>query len=146
MAANETDVSNRILLRTSKVYGARLMKNVRGMFYTKDSVDRVIAAVKTRKLAMIIEMIKTLRIIRAGLQAPGASDLVGPTPIVVTQEMVGRKIAVMTVFEVKTETGRPSPDQNTFLDAMKAVGAIAGIVRCEADAERLIEDFQKKRT
>ncbi len=50
-----------------------------------------------------------------------------------------RKSDGKAVFiEVKTKTGRVSPHQLRFIDAMRANGAIAGICRSTEDALKLI--------
>lgn len=41
-------------------------------------------------------------------------------------------------LEVKTATGRVSPEQAAFLDAMRKRGAIAGVVRSVADALQMM--------
>lgn len=57
----------------------------------------------------------------------GSSDLIGITPD-------GRFLAV----EVKTEKGKPTPDQIRFIEAVKRKGGIAGIARSPADAVALL--------
>lgn len=41
-------------------------------------------------------------------------------------------------LEVKTATGRPSPEQLAFIAAMQKRGALAGIVRSVEDARRVV--------
>ena len=58
----------------------------------------------------------------------GSSDIIGihcPT---------GRFLAV----EVKTKTGRASPEQIQFIEAVRSSGGIAGIARSPADALELL--------
>ncbi len=57
----------------------------------------------------------------------GSSDIIGVAPC-------GRFLAV----EVKTEKGRPTPDQIRFIEAVKRKGGIAGIARSPADAVALL--------
>lgn len=57
----------------------------------------------------------------------GSSDLIGITPD-------GRFLAV----EVKTATGRVSKEQQTFIDAVRRSGGIAGIARSIEDALELV--------
>lgn len=45
-------------------------------------------------------------------------------------------------IEVKTKTGRVSPQQKQFLNAMQTAGAIAGVCRSLKDALRLIGIYQ----
>lgn len=57
----------------------------------------------------------------------GSADLVG-----VTQD--GRFVAI----EVKTETGRLSPEQRNWLEAMRARGALAGVARSPEEALAIV--------
>lgn len=41
-------------------------------------------------------------------------------------------------LEIKTETGKLSRDQETFLESMKLLGAIAGVARNIEDALRIV--------
>lgn len=67
--------------------------------------------------------------IRYGVGQPGGSDLIGITP-------KGRFVAI----EVKTATGRISPDQQNFIDFVRRNGGIAGVARSVADYKRIISD------
>ena len=59
----------------------------------------------------------------------GSSDLIGFQSVTVTPEMVGQKIAVFTALEVKTEKGKPTPEQVKFTEMIKRFGGISAIVR-----------------
>jgi hypothetical protein len=43
--------------------------------------------------------------------------------------MIGKKIAVFTAVEIKTEKGIVSPEQKIFLENVKNSGGIAKIIR-----------------
>ena len=77
------------------------------------------------------------RMIQAGL-CKGSSDLVGITPVTITQEMVGQTLGVFTAAEIKTKTGRLSAEQDRFLAAVRAAGGIAGVARSVDDALGLL--------
>lgn len=64
----------------------------------------------------------------------GFSDLFG------VRKSDGRAVFI----EVKTPQGRIRPEQQNFIDQMKAAGAIAGVCRSIADAMKLIgvEDYE----
>lgn len=76
------------------------------------------------------------RMVRFGL-CKGSADLIGYTTVEVTPDMVGQRIAVFTAVEVKTPTGRPTPEQAAFLDHVRQAGGRAGIARSIDDAMRI---------
>lgn len=110
MAVNETNITHGIMITASKA-GSVLIKNVRGLFLTLDGKRRV----------------------ASGLQLKGSSDLIGWTSVVITPEMVGRKMAVFTAIEVKTEKGKVSAEQKHFISEVQKAGGIAGVCRNEKD-------------
>ena len=59
----------------------------------------------------------------------GSADLIGWTPTVITQDMVGKTVAVFTSVEVKTPTGRVSTDQAQWFQTVKNAGGFATIER-----------------
>ena len=138
MAKLETNIVNAIMKSVSP-HGVRLFRNVRGNFYTIDSVRALISAVLSMNKLSIKVAIQNLRQLAAGLLAPGASDLIGFTPVVITQDMVGQKIAVFSAVECKTETGRASPEQLHFCDFIRKSGGFAGIARSPEDARKILE-------
>ena len=70
------------------------------------------------------------RMFRTGL-CTGGSDILGIAP----------NGAFMAV-EVKTKTGRVSPEQQTFINAVRAAGGIAGVARSVEDALKLIRSAE----
>jgi hypothetical protein len=78
-------------------------------------------------------LLKNPRPLHAGL-CTGSSDLIGMTEVTITPDMVGKKIAVFTALEVKTKTGRATPDQMNFIHQVLKSGGIAGVVRSPEDA------------
>jgi hypothetical protein len=51
---------------------------------------------------------------------------------------VGQRLAVFTSIEIKTPTGRVSPQQQTWLGAVQGAGGIAGIARSVPDALQIV--------
>jgi hypothetical protein len=51
---------------------------------------------------------------------------------------VGQRVAVFTSIEVKTPTGRVSPEQRQWLETVQAAGGIAGVARSVNDASALL--------
>lgn len=90
----EAVVLKEVMLESSRL-GMRLFRNNRGMFYTMDG-----------------------RKIRAGLEAPGASDLVG-------YDNKGRFCAV----EVKSERGKASAEQLNFIAQVQKYGGFGCVVK-----------------
>lgn len=68
----------------------------------------------------------------------GGSDLIGFTPITVTQDMVGNRLAVFTAVEVKTATGRPTAEQRQFISVVQRAGGFAGIARNDEDLTMIL--------
>lgn len=81
----------------------RLFRNNVGLFETKDG-----------------------RKVRTGL-CVGSSDTIGWTELVVTPEMVGKKVAVFTSIEIKTKGTRTTALQRNWLQAVNTAGGIAMI-------------------
>ena len=65
---------------------------------------------------------------------PGSSDMIGLTRITITPDMVGTTLAVFTAIEVKTKTGRATPEQELFINFVRQSGGYAGIARSVDDA------------
>lgn len=68
--------------------------------------------------------------VRYGL-CPGSSDLIGWRELVITPDMVGHTVAQFCAVEVKTATGKPTPQQMQFLESVAQAGGVAVIARGE---------------
>lgn len=121
MASAETQVVNDVMVRVCSM-GARVFKNVRGMFLTRNGAP-----------------------VKAGLLCNGSSDLIGWHTVTITADMVGRDVAVFMALEAKTEKGRVRPEQVVFIDNVLSAGGIAGVVRCAEDVESVINQWFKKK-
>ena len=64
----------------------------------------------------------------------GFHDLFGFVPVTITPDMVGQKFARFVSWEIKTETGRPSPAQTNFRHAVNNAGGVSDICRSTEDA------------
>lgn len=115
MANVETEIQQRVRLAVGALPGFRLWRNNSGKLPDP----------------------RTGRWVQFGVASPGGSDLIGYRTIEITPDMVGRKVAVFTAIEVKTATGRATPEQRRFIDHIRAAGGIAGIVRTTAEALRI---------
>lgn len=79
--------------------------------------------------------------IKYGVGGAGGSDILGLTPITITQEMIGKRVAVFTAIEAKTKTGKATEQQKNFISAIKKQGGIAGVARSEDDALEIIKGY-----
>jgi len=70
-----------------------------------------------------------------GLQV-GSSDMIGWEPTLVTQEMVGKTVAIFQSIEIKTATDRLSKDQRAW---NRAVSRDGGIVEVWHDKAGVVE-------
>ena len=77
------------------------------------------------------------RPVRFGL-CKGSSDLIGLRSITIGPEHVGQTLAVFAAVEVKTPTGRTTPDQRAFIDAVAGMGGLAGVARSVEDAAQIL--------
>lgn len=85
------------------------------------------------------------RFIRYGLPSSGGgADLVGWTSIVVTPEMVNKKVCIFTAIEVKSDKGKLRPEQKIFLDAVHDAGGISIEARSEQEAMDGIRTYKPK--
>jgi hypothetical protein len=110
----ESTISNHARLEASK-RGYTLFRNNRGNFRTLDGN----------------------RIVQAGLSAKGSSDLIGYKKMLVTPEMVGKVVAIFTAIEVKSSTGKLSPEQQHFLQVVENAGGIAIVYKNVTDVTLL---------
>jgi len=81
------------------------------------------------------------RWINYGIPGPGGSDLIGLHSMTIQPHHVGKRVAVFMAIEVKSPTGKPSPDQLAFIDFLTAMGAIAGVARSADEALAIISTF-----
>lgn len=109
MGAKEKNLINEYLLN--------LPENVR-MFRTNSGMAWAGKSVKKGDVTLI----KNARVFWG--MPEGWPDLTGWTEIEITPEMVGQKIAVFSVVEVKTGRLKLSDEQNKFKDLIQRMGGI----------------------
>ena len=78
------------------------------------------------------------RWVQYGVCNPGGSDLIGWTPVIVTPDMVGQRVAVFTAVENKTIRGKTTSAQENFIEQVLKAGGIAGVCRSADDAKQLL--------
>jgi hypothetical protein len=81
------------------------------------------------------------RWINYGIPGPGGSDLIGLHSMTIEPHHVGKRVAVFMAIEVKTTTGRPSPEQVAFIKFINEAGGIAGIARSADEALSIISNY-----
>lgn len=106
----------------------RLLRNNRGTFKTLD--DK--------------------RIVQAGLEAAGSSDLLGITTIKITAEMVGMEIGIATVAEAKEPNWKKPKDkherqQENFIYQVNKRGGLGFFITDHQALEMIVKNMLKKR-
>lgn len=134
----ETNLQKLIMLGVSKLGTTTIFRNNVGMGWIGKS--KRISQPTNVKLMPGDILIQNGRPLHAGL-CEGSSDLVGWTERTVTPEMVGKKVAIFTAVEVKTDAGRVSAQQMNFISRVRQAGGIAGIARSPEEARNLIENL-----
>lgn len=124
--ARESDITNPILKQASKL-GARLFRQNVALAWIGETV---------RKTADTLTL-RNPRPLHAGL-CVGSSDCIGWTPVVITPEMVGARVALFTAIEVKTGRVPTTQQQRDFIAAVLKDGGIAGVVHSTDEALALI--------
>lgn len=131
----ESNTMRLIMLALGKIPGVRIFRNNTGKAWIGASVQ-----FKNRQ-SVIVEagdvLIKNARFFIAGL-CVGSSDLIGFKSVVVTQEMVGKTVAIFLAPEIKTKTGRVSDEQKAFQKMVNEHGGIAFVATDEIEAVELL--------
>jgi hypothetical protein len=70
----------------------------------------------------------------------GSSDLIGLRPLVITPEHVGKTVAQFVAIEVKAERGRPTAEQEKFIELVRTKGGAAGVARSPREALLILEE------
>lgn len=83
--------------------------------------------------------------IKYGVCNPGGSDLIGYMPLIITEEMIGVKMAIFTALEIKSISGRATQEQINFIDNVNKNGGISAIIRSVDDLDRVIENALRKK-
>lgn len=114
--------------------GARLWRMSVGLGWVGDALK--IKTAQTIHVKPGDVVIRQARPFRSGIE--GMSDGVGLVPVIVTQEMVGKRLAVFLAVEDKQGTGRPTDEQWSFIKAIRALGGRAGIARSDEDVAAIV--------
>ncbi len=124
MAKAETEILNRWRLKWAK-WGVLFRQQV-GTFYAGQLVgDIYFKTEKGREVAYGI--IRNIQPTPMGIK--GLADYIGWHEQIITQDMVGKKVAIFASVEGKSEDGQLRDEQVTFLKAVRRAGGIAFVVR-----------------
>ena len=111
----EAELMERVLRRLRKDPGLRIRRNLTGTFRSMNGIHTV----------------------QVGF-GQGSADLIGWRSIVVTPELVGRRVAVFTALELKGRRTPWQPGQKDFLRQAQEAGCIAGMARTLREAVDLV--------
>lgn len=125
---SEAKILREVQLAAGGLPGVRLFRNQVGQGVAGNVVDR---------LAPDLLVVRG-RPVTTGLCA-GSPDLIGWQTLTITPDMVGSRIARFVGLEVKSPTGRVSPEQQQFLKVLTEAGGLAEVVRSADDARKLVD-------
>ena len=120
--------------------GSRIFRNNVGLGWSGKKKVRAATPMK-----IILEpgdvVISNARPVKFGL-CEGSSDKIGWTQIVVTEEMVGKKIAVFTAIEEKSRKGAATAVQKNFISTVLSCGGIAVLAKSLDDLKSAIDSYK----
>lgn len=138
MATPESRASQAVALRAS-AWGSRLFRNNSGVL-PDPNTGRPVRFGLGNESAKINKEMKS-------------SDYIGWTSVVITPEMVGKQIAVVTALEVKAVGFKPKQEyrdgsrekaQNKFIQLIISAGGISGFCWDEQSVDQIIRNFYEK--
>lgn len=120
MSVKESEIQRDIRIRLSEIGGNLFLRYNVGTFLTMDG-----------------------RPVKIGV--PGVSDLIGCVSRKITEEDVGKTVAVFTVIETKQEKDHTAAErkrkQGAFIARVRELGGMGGIARSVKDAEKIISEL-----
>jgi len=130
VATTENNITKKIMLTMSRL-GSRLFRVNTGRAY----------AGRAKRIAGSRDyVIFQARHITMGLTT-GGSDLIGWTPIEITQEMVGKTVAVFSAVEVKTPKRKATQKQLQFIERVTQAGGFACVAYSEKESKEKFEEY-----
>ena len=121
----ETNVMRTFMMKISKDKHKRVFRNNVGKAVAYDF--------KNKKL------IEPIRIIEFGL-CKGSSDLIGWKSVVITPEMVGKRVAIFVAIETKRpKKSTTSEEQHNFIETVQDAGGVGLIAKSESDLKEIVE-------
>jgi len=141
MATEESNRTKRIMLGVNKL--CKLFRNNTGRAY--QGSGKPIRVQKPTKMLMVPGdvLLKCARIIDFGLMK-GSGDTIGITTKIVDDAFIekyrDKPIGILTTIEVKTPTGKLSPEQKHWIKRIKELGGLAGMATDVEGALKIIND------
>ena len=135
MNSEETNIVRRVLLKLGIDSSIRLFRNNSGSAWI--GASRKFTKRETVTVEAGDVLVQQGRFFTAGL-CVGSSDLIGFKSIEITPEMIGKKIAIFTAAEIKTQFGKASKEQIAFINMINSLGGIGFIARNENQALEFI--------
>lgn len=126
MAQRETDIQRMIRLALAKDTSVRLYRFQSGQFWQGQLVHEDEELVTLRHA----------RRVHVGFE--GLADLDGWRTRLITQDMIGQKIAQWASVEVKRTGENPTDAQQSFLWQVRRMGGLAGVARSADDTRRIL--------
>lgn len=126
MGWQETNVLNRWLRRN--IRWGKWVRTQAGLFYAGQLSGEIFTKIENGKPVRygIIRNIKTVPMGFTGLP-----DYVGYHSVIITPNMLGRKVAIAAVMEGKFQDGKTSAQQENVMKTVRDDGGIAFVVRDE---------------
>lgn len=132
---NEHEIQQRLLLALGKG-DTRLFRNNVALGWVGQTQP-----IKQRTSVLLHPgdaVIRHARPLHAGL-CRGSADLIGWKTITITPDMVGQTFAVFTAIEVKSPTGRVTPEQAAFVKMVRRAGGLSGIARSVDEGREILD-------
>lgn len=132
----ESTIWKQVMLAVHRIPGVRLFRNSVGQGWVGRS--RRMRAGETFRAQGGEVVIMDPRPLHAGL-FKGSADGIGWQEVVITQDMVGQRIARFLSVETKAAKGRAKPEQLVWLEQVAKAGGLAVIVRSAGDAVEILQ-------
>lgn len=136
---SEQNVMKRVMLALSRAGAVVFRQNV------GQGVVGGVEWIRARKTVVVNPgdaVVRGARVFHAGL-CTGSSDLIGWNSLIVTPEMVGRRVAVFTAIETKAEKGgHKREEQVKFVEAVRSAGGIAGFANSPEVTVDLLREYR----
>jgi hypothetical protein len=123
----ESERQARIMLAVGALPGVRLFRNTVGSGFVGTEVNS----------PQDLVILRDARRVSFGLQV-GSHDLIGWRSVVVTPEMIGRRLAIFLGGEIKTDVGKLSAEQRNFHHNVLEAGGLSGVWRSPGEALKTI--------